>query len=96
MKTARWYGIFCLSFSLWLLLYPPWMKVSKTYLAHEPGNFDGPLFTVSHSLGHHWRFFVPLHWEWSQHAQRSSLVPDWRGRSTIGFCYTRPSSDSSP
>jgi hypothetical protein len=74
MKTARWYGILCLSFFLWLLLFPPWMWTEHHYA-----------FTASYSLGNHWRFSVPLHWEWSEAAQRSILVPDRRIQTQIDY-----------
>jgi hypothetical protein len=62
MKTARWYGILCLSFCLWLLLFPPWME-----------RYDSQSFL---SLGHHWRFSHPSHWEWRESAHQSFLVPN--------------------
>jgi len=31
MKTARWFGILYLSFCLWLLLFPPWMELSRAF-----------------------------------------------------------------
>jgi hypothetical protein len=65
MKTARWYGILYLSFCLWLLLFPPWMQSYTSY---------------SYSLGHHWRFSHPLHWEWREYEQKSFLVPNWLAR----------------
>jgi hypothetical protein len=77
MKTARWYGILCLSFFLWLLLFPPWMWMEPHYGVHP--------FTASYSLGNHWRFTVPLHWEWSEAAQRSLLVPDRRMQTQIDY-----------
>jgi hypothetical protein len=61
MKTARWCGILCLSFCLWLLLFPPWMER------------DG---SDSYSLGHHWRFSHPSHWAWQESAHQSFLVPN--------------------
>jgi hypothetical protein len=63
---TRWYGILYLSLCLWLLLFPPWM------LPYD--------VSYSYSLGHHWRFFIPSHWEWRESAQKSFLVPVWRAR----------------
>jgi hypothetical protein len=74
MKAVRWYGILCLSFFLWLLLFPPWMWTEHHYA-----------FTASYSLGNHWRFSVPLHWEWSEAAQQSLLVPDRRMQTQIDY-----------
>src|SRR5271165_5539819 len=84
MKTARAYGIFCLSFFLWLLLFPPWMESRETFLSGQRGWFVAGdevfPFAVSHSLGHHWRFSAPLHWEWSQGDQQSFFVPNLGAR----------------
>ena len=77
MKTARWYGILYLSFCLWLLLFPPWVESNRTFLDDDLG---GHISSVFHSLGHHWRFSVPLHWQWSDDTQRSSLVPNLAAR----------------
>ena len=65
MKTARWYGILCLSFCLLLLLFPPWMESYGSY---------------SNSLGHHWRFSIHYHWVWQEYEQKSSLEPNFRVR----------------
>jgi hypothetical protein len=84
MKTARWYGILCLSFFLWLLLFPPWMESRRTYLEGRLGQFvsEDEVFpaVVSHPLGHHWRFSVPSHWEWSELDQQSFFVPNLGAR----------------
>jgi hypothetical protein len=77
MKTARWYGILCLSFFLWLLLFPPWMELSRAFLSDKLGT---QVSTVCHSLGHHWRFSVPLHWQWRADVRQSFLVPNLAAR----------------
>lgn len=69
MKAARWYSIFCLSFVLWLLLFPPWVESRYAELNY-------PDFAIMHRLGHHWRFSVPSHWGWLEGAHQSVLVPD--------------------
>ncbi len=74
MKTARWFGILYLSFCLWLLLFPPWMWTENHYA-----------FTASYTLGNHWRFSVPSHWEWSEASQQSFLVPDRRMQTQIDY-----------
>jgi predicted PurR-regulated permease PerM len=54
MKTARWCGIICLSFFLWLLLFPPWVET----LSYGNG-------VRMNRLGQHWLFSVfPLHGWW--------------------------------
>lgn len=73
MKTARWFGIIYLSFFLWLLLFPPWMELSEDFFSNNIGE---RLHAYAPSLGHHWRFSVPLHWQWSDYEQQSSLVPN--------------------
>ncbi len=76
MKTARWCGIFCLSFFLWLLLFPPWMELSGRFIENNIGG----LFHPYTGLGHHWRFSVPLHWQWRASARQSFLVPNLAAR----------------
>jgi len=73
MKTARWYGILSLSFCLCLLLFPPWMESGRAFLSDKLGT---QVSTVSHSLGHHWWFAVPLHWQWRADVRQSFLVPN--------------------
>lgn len=65
MKTARWYGILYLSFCLCLLLFPPWMVSFGSY---------------SYSLGLHWRFSHPFHWEWQESAHQSFFLPNQQAR----------------
>jgi len=77
MKTARWCGIFCLSFFLWLLLFPPWMELSELSYSDHIGE---RLNAYTSSLGHHWRFSVPYHWEWFQSDQQSFFVPNLDAR----------------
>ncbi|MDR3774549.1 MAG: hypothetical protein P4L26_14445 [Terracidiphilus sp.] len=77
MKTARWYGILYLAFLLWLLLFPPWMELNRTFLSDKLGT---QVSTVSHSLGHYWRFSVPLHWQWRADVRQSFLVPNLAAR----------------
>ena len=74
MKMARWYGILSLSFCLWLLLFPPWVWTEHHYA-----------LTATYSLGNHWRFNVPPHWEWSEAAQQSHLVPDRRMQTQVDY-----------
>jgi len=76
MKTARWFGILYLSFLLWLLLFPPWMELSGRFIERNTGGLVHP-YT---SLGHHWRFSVPLHWQWRADARQSFLVPNLAAR----------------
>ena len=73
MKTARRWGILSLSFCLCLLLFPPWMESGRAFLSDKLGS---QVSTVSHSLGHHWRFAVPLHWQWRADVRQSFLVPN--------------------
>ena len=77
MKTARWYGILYLTFLLWLLLFPPWMELSEASYSYKIGERNNP---DTSSLGHHWRFSVPSHWEWSQGDQQSFFVPNLDAR----------------
>ena len=77
MKTARWYGILSLSFCRCLLLVPPWMESGRAFISDEVGDH---VATVSHSLGHRWRFSVPSHWGWSERDQQSFLVPNLAAR----------------
>lgn len=77
MKTARWYGILSLSYCLWLLLFPPWMESSRASLSDKLGT---QVSTVSHSLGHNWRFSAPLHWQWGADVRQRFLVPNLAAR----------------
>jgi len=77
MKAARWFGIIYLSFLLWLLLFPPWVELQRTYLY---GDEDRHASTVAHALGHHWRFSIPFRWEWSQGDQQSYFLPNLAAR----------------
>lgn len=72
MKTARWFGIFYLSFLLRLLLFPPWMELSAHFIKDNTGGRFHPYA----NLGHHWRFAIPLHWEWWAGPQQSYFLPN--------------------
>jgi multisubunit Na+/H+ antiporter MnhB subunit len=76
MKMARWYGILYLSFLLWMLLFPPWRELSGRFIENNVGEHFHPYA----GIGHHWRFSVPLHWQWSYYEQKSSLVPNLKAR----------------
>jgi hypothetical protein len=80
MNVTRWCGITYLSFLLWLLLFPPWMESHRTYLEGDAGQLvaEDEVFPVSvtFSLGHHWRFSIPRHWEWSPGDRQSFFVPN--------------------
>lgn len=77
MKVVRWYGILYVSFLLWLLLFPPWMESDKAEVYDDLG---WHVSTVSHGLGHHWRFSVPFHWEYWYGPQGSFFLPNLGAR----------------
>jgi hypothetical protein len=76
MKAIRWYGILYLSFLLWLLLFPPWMELSRRFIQNSIGQGFHPYTSV----GHHWRFSVPYHWEWWAGPQQSYFLPNLGAR----------------
>ena len=43
-------------------------------------NNIGGRFHPYTSLGHHWRFSVPLYWQWSYYEQKPLLVPNLKAR----------------
>ena len=53
------------------------MELSRAFLSDKLGT---QVSAVSHSLGHHWRFSIPSHWEWRASARQSFLVPNLAAR----------------
>jgi hypothetical protein len=53
------------------------MELNRTLIHDDQGR---RVDEVSHGLGHHWRFSVPLYWQWSYYEQKSSFVPNLKAR----------------
>jgi hypothetical protein len=52
------------------------MELSGRFIENNVGEHFHPYA----GIGHHWRFSVPLHWQWSYYEQKSSLVPNLKAR----------------
>jgi hypothetical protein len=51
--------------------------MSRAFLSDKLGT---QVSIVSHSLGHHWKFSIPSHWEWRAGVRQSFLVPNLAAR----------------